>query len=635
MNITQRLLSISLLLLSGLACAADTRTALVVGSNDYAAAPLVNSVNDAKAMAAKLKGLGFEVQLLLDANANQLTQSVKDFAEKISRKNDTVALLYFSGHGIQVSDRNILLGTDAKPPSLQDHAIDVQRYLATIKPGKDSTYLVILDACRDYAAAKDAGTLGVLDAPPGTLIALSTSPGRKAQDGEDDDGNGLYTKHLIRHIATPGLQIDSVFNRVRAAVVKESENSSNPQVPWTNSSLMRDLYLVGAPQGMPVSAAPADTPLRAATRTLIQAQEAPVYQLSDFYHALAAIQKVPGVSPEQRAAVNALLEKAYQLRLTDEEMRFIARYQQTLGFFALKVPEFIREAYGLEPGVGGIVAQSDGSGVAEQLGLQDGDIVIEFNGRKLVRGNDFRDLLDVQKLPPGRIVQMKFLRQGQLRSAEAVLERNSPAALIMHLVYEKYRAGDKARVKSLMEGLAKQEDPRALGGMARAYFYDEPEFSGRQYDLAFQLAQRAAALGDGHGESIEAFAYEAGRGVSEDKTQAIRLFQLSAEKGRLWSYGVLAKRYLEGSGIPRDHALAKKYAEEGAFRGDLNSTFVLAKIYAKGHGVKKDVETALRWYERTAEIIRNFDTQTPAGKSMLDVINVDMMMLRKFGWIIG
>jgi Caspase domain/Sel1 repeat len=635
MNIAKRLLSISLLLLSGLACAADTRTALVIGSNDYEAVPLVNSVNDAKAMAAKLKSLGFEVKLLLDANANQLKQSVKDFAEAISRKSQTIALLYFSGHGIQVSDRNILLGTDAKPPSLQDHAIDIQRYLASIKPGKDSAYLVVLDACRDYVAAKDAGALGVLDAPPGTLISLSTSPGRRASDGEDDAGNGLYTKHLLRHIATPGLQIDQVMNRVRLAVVEESENSTNPQVPWTNTSLLRDLYLVGAPLGMPVAAAPADTPLRAATRALIQEAVAPQYQLSDFYQALSAIQKSPGVSMEQRSAVNALLEKAYQLRLTDEELRFIARYQQTLGFFALKVPEFIREAYGLEPGVGGIVAQSDGSGVAEQLGLLDGDIVIEFNGRKLVRGNDFRDLLDVQKLPPGRIVQMKFLRQGQLRSAEAVLERNSPAALIMHLVYEKYRAGDKARVKSLMEGLARQEDPRALGGMARAYFYDEPEFTGRKYELAFQLAQRAAALGDGHGESIEAFAYEAGRGVSEDKAQAVRLFQLSVEKGRLWSYGVLARSYREGSGVPRDYALAKKYAEEGAFRGDNNSTFVLAMIYAKGLGVTKDVETALRWFERTAEILRNFDVQTPASKKMLDLIDGHMMFLKKFGWTIG
>jgi hypothetical protein len=630
MTLARCLLATTLLTLSSLASAGETRTALVIGSDSYALSPLINSVKDANAMAARLSGLGFEVNVLLNADSVRLKQSVREFAEKISRKSHTIALLYFSGHGVQIQDRNILLGIDVNASTLEESSIDIQRYLASIKPGKDSTYIVVLDACREYVPRKDNRGLGALDAPPGTLIALSTSPGRLASDGDPKDGNGLYTKHLIQHIQTPGLQIESIFKKVRSAVIQESNGD---QVPWENSSLLRDLYLVGKQADGPADPALGANLQQETGRVVSPNALTSEHRLSDFYQALSALQSASEVTVAQRSAVNLVLGRAYQLQFSDEEILFTSRYLVTLGFVAMEIPSFIRQAYAIEAGVGAMIWQSDGSGIAEKLGLMDGDLVTHLNGRKVAVSNDFRDLLDLQKYLPGQTITVSYLRKGESRQAKTILERNTPASLLMKLVHEKYRTGDRVRSKVLLEGLARQEDPRALGGLARAYFFNEPEFTGQQYGLALEFARRAAALGDTHGESVFAMANETGRGMPVDKARAVRLLQTAAERGRLWAIGMLARRFMDGSGVTRDYSMARRYAEEGAFRGDLNSTHVLAKMYAKGTGVGKDVTTALRWYERTVELLKGTRDTTPQSDALIKAIDSDVQMLKKFGWI--
>jgi uncharacterized caspase-like protein len=73
----------------------------------------------------------------------------------------------------------------------------------------------------------------------GTLLAFATAPGQVALDG--DDGDSPFSVALIRHIATPDLEIQSMLTRVRADVVKATNGS---QIPWSNSSLLGEVYLV-------------------------------------------------------------------------------------------------------------------------------------------------------------------------------------------------------------------------------------------------------------------------------------------------------------------------------------------------------------------------------------------------------
>ena len=66
------------------------------------------------------------------------------------------------------------------------------------------------------------------DTPVGTIIAYATAPGSTADDGEEE-GLGLYTGELIRHMKTPGLRIIDVFRNVRESVLEKSRGNQNPR----------------------------------------------------------------------------------------------------------------------------------------------------------------------------------------------------------------------------------------------------------------------------------------------------------------------------------------------------------------------------------------------------------------------
>jgi uncharacterized caspase-like protein len=73
---------------------------MVIGNGSYPNVPLKNPVNDAKDLASSLKGLGFEVSLVVDGDMAAMTKAVREFGNAIKRPG-AVALFYYSGHGIQ------------------------------------------------------------------------------------------------------------------------------------------------------------------------------------------------------------------------------------------------------------------------------------------------------------------------------------------------------------------------------------------------------------------------------------------------------------------------------------------------------------------------------------------------------
>ena len=82
-------------------------------------------------------------------------------------------------------------------------------------------------------------TLGTGASPgAGTLIAFATAPGQVALDGEG--ANSPFSAALSRHVGTPGLEVQQMLTRVRAEVVAATRSK---QVPWSNSSLLGEVYL--------------------------------------------------------------------------------------------------------------------------------------------------------------------------------------------------------------------------------------------------------------------------------------------------------------------------------------------------------------------------------------------------------
>jgi Caspase domain len=226
----------------------ERRVALVIGNAAYDMAPLRNPVNDARAMAATLRTLGFEVTALENAALTDMKRAIDDFGDSL-RSGGGVGLFYFSGHGIQINGRNFIIPVGVRVKGERDveyESVDVGRVLGKMEDAGNRMNLVILDACRDNPFARSfrsaASGLATIDAASGTFVAYATAPGRTADDGTG--ANGLYTEQLIRYMRTPGLKVEDVFKRVRIDVEK---SSGGKQVPWESSSLKGDFYFSGSP----------------------------------------------------------------------------------------------------------------------------------------------------------------------------------------------------------------------------------------------------------------------------------------------------------------------------------------------------------------------------------------------------
>ncbi|HRP95464.1 MAG TPA: caspase family protein [Rhodocyclaceae bacterium] len=239
------------------------RLALVIGNADYDFAPLRNPVNDARAMADTLERLGFDVIRIENANLGAMLDAIRRFTLK-ARSSD-VRLFYYAGHGVQVDGRNYLIpiGSEIRSDDeISRKSADMSALVDQLGRLHGGLNILILDACRNNpfkdAAFKTAdgrlirfrgstqSGLAAMEAPQGTLVAFSTAPGAVAMDGQNYR-NSLYTRHLLDHIATPGLPVEQMFKRVRIAVAQETRRL---QIPWESSSLMGDFCFRPADTGL-------------------------------------------------------------------------------------------------------------------------------------------------------------------------------------------------------------------------------------------------------------------------------------------------------------------------------------------------------------------------------------------------
>lgn len=65
--------------------AAERRVALVIGNNTYQSLPpLEKAVNDANAVAAELRKVGFEVASLNNVGQKKMNQAINEFTQKVA-----------------------------------------------------------------------------------------------------------------------------------------------------------------------------------------------------------------------------------------------------------------------------------------------------------------------------------------------------------------------------------------------------------------------------------------------------------------------------------------------------------------------------------------------------------------------
>ena len=242
---------------------AESRVALVVGQSAYRAVPaLPNAQNDAKRMVELLGNAGFDVTAAPDLSQDSMRQTISDFAAKVATSGpDTVALVFYAGHGLQIDGENYLVPVDVDPKREADiplQAVRLNDLMNTLGALPTRMRIIMLDACRNNPFPALTQTVGhglaIVDTragASGSFISYSTSPGSEAEDGTGD--NSPYTTAVLSVAKEPNLPIEEAFKRIRVAV---NQATDGRQIPWESSSLTTEFKFFGGDTGQPAATAP-------------------------------------------------------------------------------------------------------------------------------------------------------------------------------------------------------------------------------------------------------------------------------------------------------------------------------------------------------------------------------------------
>jgi len=229
---------------------AGERVALVIGNASYKhAGHLDNPRHDATDMAAALAKHGFKVIVGLDLDKPSMERHIRQFARTLGRAK--AGVLFYAGHGLQVSGQNYLVPIDAKLDDASGLDFEVVRLdlIQRTMERESKTNILFLDACRDNPLARNLaramGTrsaevgrgLAPVESGVGTLISYSTQPGNVALDG--DGRNSPFAGALVERLLTSADDLSDILIAVRNAVIR---TTNNRQVPWEHSALTAKFY---------------------------------------------------------------------------------------------------------------------------------------------------------------------------------------------------------------------------------------------------------------------------------------------------------------------------------------------------------------------------------------------------------
>ncbi|KRP85180.1 hypothetical protein AOQ73_38890 [Bradyrhizobium pachyrhizi] len=242
-----------------LSFAAGDRFALVIGNAKYpdADAPLKEPVNDARDVADELKRDGFTVEVGENLTGDGMRRAFDRLYGKI--KPGSVALIFFSGYGIQSNRQSYMIPIDAQiwaEADVRRDGFSLETVLGEINSRGAGVKIALIDASRRNPFERrfrsfSAGLAPVI-APNGTLVMYSAALSSVVSDNGSD--HSLFVRELLKEIRTPDLMAEETLNRTRVGVTRASRHE---QVPWISSSLAEDFSFIPAGTAGPSNAAPA------------------------------------------------------------------------------------------------------------------------------------------------------------------------------------------------------------------------------------------------------------------------------------------------------------------------------------------------------------------------------------------
>jgi tetratricopeptide (TPR) repeat protein len=214
--------------------------ALVIGNAKYPDAdpPLTEPARHARNFAEELRKSGYEVDVGEDLTKQELRRAVDGFLAKITP--GSVALLFFSGYGIQADRQSYLIPVDAQVWAERDvmrDGLKLETVLRDMNDRQAAGKLVVVDASRrnPYERRFRGVSVGLapVTAPAGSLVMYSAAPGQVASEDA-----GAFVAELSKEIRTPNITAEEAFIRTRMGL---SNRTRGQQIPWVSSSLTTDL----------------------------------------------------------------------------------------------------------------------------------------------------------------------------------------------------------------------------------------------------------------------------------------------------------------------------------------------------------------------------------------------------------
>src|ERR1700722_3105076 len=237
------------------------RFALVIGNAKYpdAEAPLKEPINDARDVADELKRDGFSVEVGENLTGEAMRRAFDKLYGRI--KPGSVALIFFSGFGVQSSRQSYMIPVDAQiwtEPDVRRDGFSLETVLGEINNRGAGVKIALIDASRRNPFERrfrsfSAGLAPVI-APNGTLVMYSAALSSVVSDSGSD--RSMFVQELLKEIRGPDLMAEETLNRTRVGVTRASRSE---QVPWISSSLAEDFSFIPGTGARP--SGPAGAPL--------------------------------------------------------------------------------------------------------------------------------------------------------------------------------------------------------------------------------------------------------------------------------------------------------------------------------------------------------------------------------------
>jgi len=120
------------------------------------------------------------------------------------------------------------------------------------------------------------------------------------------------------------------------------------------------------------------------------------------------------------------------------------------------------------------------------------------------------------------------------------------------------------------------------------------------YAAALKIWRPLAEEGNVFAQNALGMMYNNGKGVPQDRTEAMRWYRLAAYQGDANSQFNLGDMYYKGQDVAQNYTEAMKWYRLAAYQGDANAQFAIGGMYLNAEGARRDYVRAYMWFNLSA-----------------------------------